>query len=71
MVLVIYASTCKLLYDKVFAYKMQKDGRIPSHAGFTWSVSSDVESVEWDPHTEYSFVVRVYYVSLYIFNFIF
>lgn len=38
---------------------VMKDGRIPSHAGFTWSVSSDVESVEWDPHTEYSFVVSL------------
>ncbi|XP_028098759.1 uncharacterized protein LOC114298398 [Camellia sinensis] len=33
-----------------------KDGRIPSHTGFKWSVSADVETVAWDPHTEHSFV---------------
>ncbi|KAG5514454.1 hypothetical protein RHGRI_035759 [Rhododendron griersonianum] len=36
-----------------------KDGRIPSHTGFKWSVSADVESVAWDPHTEHSFVVSL------------
>ena len=36
---------------------MQKDGRQPEHSGFKWSVAADVESVAWDPHTEYSFVV--------------
>ncbi|XP_057461568.1 uncharacterized protein LOC130751868 [Actinidia eriantha] len=36
-----------------------KDGRIPSHTGFKWSVSADVESVAWDPHSEHSFVVSL------------
>ncbi|XP_058213841.1 uncharacterized WD repeat-containing protein C17D11.16-like [Rhododendron vialii] len=36
-----------------------KDGRIPSHTGFKWSVSADVESMAWDPHTEHSFVVSL------------
>ncbi|CAL5405181.1 unnamed protein product [Camellia sinensis] len=35
---------------------VMKDGRIPSHTGFKWSVSADVETVAWDPHTEHSFV---------------
>ncbi|GFZ19666.1 transducin/WD40 repeat-like superfamily protein [Actinidia rufa] len=38
---------------------VMKDGRIPSHAGFKWSVSADVESVAWDPHSEHSFVVSL------------
>ncbi|CAL5403868.1 unnamed protein product [Camellia sinensis] len=35
---------------------VMKDGRISSHTGFKWSVSADVETVAWDPHTEHSFV---------------
>ncbi|XP_061345157.1 uncharacterized WD repeat-containing protein C17D11.16-like isoform X2 [Gastrolobium bilobum] len=36
-----------------------KDGRMPSHSGFKWSVTADVESLAWDPHTEHSFVVSL------------
>ncbi|KAA8550863.1 hypothetical protein F0562_002547 [Nyssa sinensis] len=38
---------------------VMKDGRIPSHTGFKWSVTADVESLAWDPHTEHSFVVSL------------
>ncbi|KAK9284757.1 hypothetical protein L1049_023934 [Liquidambar formosana] len=38
---------------------VMKDGRIPSHSGFKWSVPTDVESLAWDPHTEHSFVVSL------------
>ncbi|XP_059650930.1 uncharacterized WD repeat-containing protein C17D11.16-like isoform X1 [Cornus florida] len=38
---------------------VMKDGRMPSHAGFKWSVAADVECLAWDPHTEYSFVVSL------------
>lgn len=38
---------------------VMKDGRIPSHTGFKWSLSADVESVAWDPHAEHSFVVSL------------
>ncbi|CAH8345826.1 unnamed protein product [Eruca vesicaria subsp. sativa] len=38
---------------------LQKDGRQPSHAGFKWSVMSDVESLAWNPHSEHSFVVSL------------
>ncbi|RXH80957.1 hypothetical protein DVH24_004871 [Malus domestica] len=34
-----------------------KDGRVPSHSGYKWTVTADVESLAWDPHTEHSFVV--------------
>ncbi|KAI6668499.1 hypothetical protein NL676_013486 [Syzygium grande] len=36
---------------------VMKDGRIPSHSGYRWSVMADVESLAWDPHSEHSFVV--------------
>lgn len=36
---------------------LQKDGRIPTHPGFKWSVTADVESLAWDPHSNHSFVV--------------
>ncbi|KAL7200921.1 hypothetical protein ACSBR1_032775 [Camellia fascicularis] len=36
-----------------------KDGWIPSHTGFKWSVSADVEAVAWDPHIEHSFLVSL------------
>ncbi|RDX68779.1 hypothetical protein CR513_52195, partial [Mucuna pruriens] len=36
-----------------------KDGRMPSHSGYKWSVTADVESLAWDPHTEHSFVVSL------------
>ncbi|KAK4371581.1 hypothetical protein RND71_011056 [Anisodus tanguticus] len=36
-----------------------KDGRKPSHSGFKFSVSADVESLAWDPHSEHSFVVSL------------
>ncbi|KAF3440723.1 hypothetical protein FNV43_RR19009 [Rhamnella rubrinervis] len=36
-----------------------KDARIPSHAGYKWTVKADVESLAWDPHTEHSFVVSL------------
>lgn len=38
---------------------VMKDGRIPSHDGFKWSVSADVESVAWDPHNEHFFVASL------------
>ncbi|WOH03285.1 hypothetical protein DCAR_0622681 [Daucus carota subsp. sativus] len=38
---------------------VMKDGRIPEHTGFKWSVNADVESLTWDPHTEHSFVVSL------------
>ncbi|XP_071725365.1 uncharacterized protein [Rutidosis leptorrhynchoides] len=38
---------------------VMKDGRDPSHPGFKWSVSSDVESLTWDPHAEHLFVVSL------------
>ncbi|KAK4408069.1 putative WD repeat-containing protein C17D11.16 [Sesamum angolense] len=38
---------------------VMKDGRLPSHSGFKWSVAADVESLAWDPHTEHSFVVSL------------
>ncbi|KAK4373629.1 hypothetical protein RND71_009013 [Anisodus tanguticus] len=37
----------------------KKDGRKPSHSGFKFSVSADVESLAWDPHSEHSFVVSL------------
>ncbi|XWS33151.1 hypothetical protein CRYUN_Cryun22dG0054200 [Craigia yunnanensis] len=40
-------------------YTLQKDGRVPSHSGFKWSVTAEVECLAWDPHTEYSFVVSL------------
>ncbi|QCE01956.1 uncharacterized WD repeat-containing protein C17D11.16-like [Vigna unguiculata] len=36
-----------------------KDGRMPTHSGYKWSVTADVESLAWDPHTEHSFVVSL------------
>ncbi|XP_022880793.1 uncharacterized WD repeat-containing protein C17D11.16-like [Olea europaea var. sylvestris] len=38
---------------------VMKDSRIPSHSGFKWSVTAEVESLAWDPHTEHSFVVSL------------
>ncbi|KAH7519987.1 hypothetical protein FEM48_Zijuj08G0095800 [Ziziphus jujuba var. spinosa] len=38
---------------------VMKDGRIPSHSGYRWKVTADVESLGWDPHTEHSFVVSL------------
>ncbi|KAI3419552.1 WD_REPEATS_REGION domain-containing protein [Psidium guajava] len=38
---------------------VMKDGRIPSHSGYRWSVTADVESLAWDPHSEHSFVVSL------------
>ncbi|PIN14571.1 WD40 repeat-containing protein [Handroanthus impetiginosus] len=38
---------------------VMKDGRLPSHSGFKWSVAADVESLAWDPHTKHSFVVSL------------
>ncbi|WMV22864.1 hypothetical protein MTR67_016249, partial [Solanum verrucosum] len=35
----------------------KKDGRKPSHSGFGFSVGADVESLDWDPHSEHSYVV--------------
>ncbi|GMY22611.1 periodic tryptophan protein 1 homolog [Fagus crenata] len=35
---------------------VMKDGRMPEHSGYKWSVTADVESLAWDPHTEHSFV---------------
>ncbi|TXG59715.1 hypothetical protein EZV62_014288 [Acer yangbiense] len=36
-----------------------KDARISTHSGFKWSVTADVESLAWDPHTEHSYVVSL------------
>ncbi|KAL5580304.1 hypothetical protein UlMin_012746 [Ulmus minor] len=38
---------------------VMKDGRIPTHSGYRWTVNADVESLAWDPHTEHSFVVSL------------
>ncbi|KAE8727174.1 P-loop containing nucleoside triphosphate hydrolases superfamily protein [Hibiscus syriacus] len=38
---------------------VMKDGRVPTHSGFKWSVSAEVECLARDPHTEYSFVVSL------------
>ncbi|KDP44207.1 hypothetical protein JCGZ_05674 [Jatropha curcas] len=38
---------------------IQKDGRIPTHPGFKWSVAADVESLAWDSHSNHSFVVSL------------
>ncbi|KAI4308454.1 hypothetical protein L6164_031531 [Bauhinia variegata] len=38
---------------------VMKDGRMPSHSGYKWLVTADVESLAWDPHTEHSFVVSL------------
>uniref|UniRef100_A0A2N9HDU3 Anaphase-promoting complex subunit 4-like WD40 domain-containing protein n=1 Tax=Fagus sylvatica TaxID=28930 RepID=A0A2N9HDU3_FAGSY len=38
---------------------VMKDGRMPEHSGYKWSVTADVESLSWDPHTEHSFVVSL------------
>ncbi|KAJ7950367.1 periodic tryptophan protein 1-like [Quillaja saponaria] len=35
------------------------DGRKLEHSGYKWSVTADVESLPWDPHTEHSFVVSL------------
>ncbi|MCD7453120.1 hypothetical protein HAX54_019778 [Datura stramonium] len=36
-----------------------KDGRKPSHSGFKFPVSAEVESLAWDPHSEHSFMVSL------------
>ncbi|XLU95339.1 hypothetical protein S245_009691, partial [Arachis hypogaea] len=33
-----------------------RDGRMPSHPGYKWSITADVESLAWDPHTYHYFV---------------
>ncbi|XP_024996151.1 uncharacterized WD repeat-containing protein C17D11.16-like [Cynara cardunculus var. scolymus] len=38
---------------------VMRDGRVPSHSGFKWSVGADVESLAWDPHDQHSFVVSL------------
>ncbi|KAI5670108.1 hypothetical protein M9H77_10472 [Catharanthus roseus] len=48
-----------LLSGSFDRYVVMRDGRIPSHSGLKWSVAADVESLAWDPHTEYSFVVSL------------
>jgi len=36
---------------------------MPTHSGYKWSVTADVESLAWDPHTEHSFVVCYSYLQ--------
>ncbi|KAL1364740.1 hypothetical protein AAHE18_03G238500 [Arachis hypogaea] len=36
-----------------------RDGRMPSHPGYKWSITADVESLAWDPHTYHYFVVSL------------
>ncbi|KAL1364755.1 hypothetical protein AAHE18_03G239400 [Arachis hypogaea] len=36
-----------------------RDGRMPSHPGYKWSVTADVESLAWDPHANHDFVVSL------------
>ncbi|RYQ79836.1 hypothetical protein Ahy_Scaffold1g106636 isoform B [Arachis hypogaea] len=36
-----------------------RDGRMPSHPGYKWSITADVESLAWDPHTYPYFVVSL------------
>ncbi|XP_076936945.1 uncharacterized protein LOC143604307 [Bidens hawaiensis] len=38
---------------------VMRDGRVPSHSGFKWSVDADVESLAWDPHDQHLFVVSL------------
>ncbi|XP_022748140.1 uncharacterized protein LOC111297781 [Durio zibethinus] len=33
---------------------VMKDGGVPSHSGFKWSFTAEVECLAWDPHTDYS-----------------
>ncbi|PON75680.1 Guanine nucleotide-binding protein, beta subunit [Parasponia andersonii] len=50
----------QVLLSGSFDHSMvMRDGRMPSHSGYKWLVNSDVESLAWDPHTEYSFVVSL------------
>ena len=32
---------------------------MPSHPGYKWSVTADVESLAWDPHTNHDFVASL------------
>ncbi|KAI7732736.1 hypothetical protein M8C21_005565 [Ambrosia artemisiifolia] len=38
---------------------VMRDGRVPSHSGFKWSVGADVESLAWDPHDQHLFVASL------------
>ncbi|KAL8238988.1 hypothetical protein R6Q59_015555 [Mikania micrantha] len=38
---------------------VMRDGRVPSHSGFKWSVSAQVESLAWDPHDQHLFVASL------------
>ncbi|KAK9077795.1 hypothetical protein SSX86_006133 [Deinandra increscens subsp. villosa] len=38
---------------------VMRDVRVPSHAGFKWSVGADVESLAWDPHDQHLFVASL------------
>ncbi|KAF5933304.1 hypothetical protein HYC85_029475 [Camellia sinensis] len=54
----------QVLLSGSFDHTVVMNERIPSHTGFKWSVSGDVETIAWDLHTEHSFVVCVYTVSI-------
>ncbi|GJX14333.1 uncharacterized WD repeat-containing protein [Tanacetum coccineum] len=38
---------------------VMRDGKVPAHSGFKWSVGADVECVAWDPHDQHLFVVSL------------
>ncbi|KAK1430776.1 hypothetical protein QVD17_13774 [Tagetes erecta] len=38
---------------------VKRDVRVPTHSGFKWSVSADVESLAWDPHDQHLFVASL------------
>ncbi|KAI7727590.1 hypothetical protein M8C21_019339 [Ambrosia artemisiifolia] len=38
---------------------VMRDGRVPSHSGFKWSVAADVESLAWNPHDQHLFVASL------------
>ncbi|KAJ0802306.1 putative transcription factor WD40-like family [Helianthus annuus] len=38
---------------------VMRDGRVPSHSGFKWSVGADVESLAWNPHDQHLFVASL------------
>ncbi|KAJ0609003.1 putative transcription factor WD40-like family [Helianthus annuus] len=48
-----------LLSGSVDHTVVMRDGRVPSHSGFKWSVGADVESLAWNPHDQHLFVASL------------
>ncbi|KAL9993618.1 putative transcription factor WD40-like family [Helianthus debilis subsp. tardiflorus] len=48
-----------LLSGSVDHTVVMRDGRVPSHSGFKWSVGTDVESLAWNPHDQHLFVASL------------